>query len=40
MEFKLETIVKGEGVCKLMAEIQENEDGDWENETKLHMIDM
>ena len=40
LEFKPATIIKGQGLCKLMAEIQNNEDDDWENETKLHMIDM
>ena len=40
LEFKPATIIKGQGLCKLMDEIQNNEDDDWKNEAKLHMIDM
>ena len=40
LEFKPTTIIKGQGLYKLMAEIQDNEDGDWENEVELHMIDI
>ena len=40
LEFKTKTIIKGKGLCKLIAEIQDNEDGAWENEVELHMIDM
>ena len=40
LEFKPTTIIKGEWICKLMAEIQNDEDKDRENEVELHMIDM
>ena len=40
LEFKPTTIIKGQGLCKLMAKIQDKEDIDWENEAELHMIDM
>ena len=40
LEFKPTTIIKGQGICKLMAESKYNEYDDWENEAKLHMIDM
>ena len=40
LEFKSATIVKGQGLCKLMAESQDNEENDWKNETELHMIDV
>ena len=40
MEFKPVTIVKGQGLCKLMDDSQENEENDWKNETELHMIDV
>ena len=40
LEFKPATIIKGQGICKLMVESQDNEDDDWENEVELHMIDM
>ena len=40
LEFKPVTIIKGQVLCKLMPEIQDNEDDDWENEAELHMIDM
>ena len=40
LEFKPATIIKGQGLCKLMAKSQNNEDDDWENEVGLHMIDM
>ena len=40
LEFKLTTIIKGQGLCKLMAESQDDEEKDWENEAELHMIDM
>ena len=40
MEFKPATIVKGQGICKLMAKSQENEENDCKNETELHMIDV
>ena len=40
LEFKLETIVKGKGLCKLMAESQYNEDNNWDNEVELQMVDV
>ena len=40
MEFKPATIIKGQGLCKLMDESQNSEDEDSENEAELHMIDM
>ena len=40
LEFKTATIIKGKGICKLMAKIQDSEDDDWKNEAELHMIDM
>ena len=40
LEFKPKTIIKRQGLCKLMAQTQNNEDKDWENEAELHMIDM
>ena len=40
LEFKPTTIVKGQGVCKLMAESQDNEDNNWDNEVELHMVDV
>ena len=40
LEFKRTTIIKGQGLCKLMAEGQNNEDNDWENEAELHIIDI
>ena len=35
LEFKLATIIKGKGLCKLMAESQNSEDDDLENEYEL-----
>ena len=32
LEFKLATIIKGKGTCKLMTEGQNDEDDDWGNE--------
>ena len=40
LEFKLDTVIKGEGICMLMVVSKNNEDEDWENEAKLHIIDM
>ena len=40
LEFKPTTFVKGQGLCKLMAESKDNQEYDWKNETKLHMIDV
>ena len=40
MEFRQAIIIKGQGLCKVMVEIQGNEENGWENETELHMIDV
>ena len=40
LEFKLATIFKGKGLCKLMTESQNNEDNNWENEAELHIVDV
>ena len=40
LEFKTKTIIKGQGICKLMAESQDSQEGDQENEAEVHMIDM
>ena len=40
LEFNLATIIKIQGLCKLMAQGQTSEDNDWENKAELHMIDM
>ena len=38
LEFKPATIIKGQGLCKLIAEIHTNEDCDWENEAELNRL--
>ena len=38
LEFKLATIIKGQGICMLIVVSKNNEDEDWENEAKLHII--
>ena len=40
LEFKPATIVKGQGIFKLMIEGKNNEDISWDNEAKLHMVDV
>ena len=40
LEFKPTTIIRGQGICKLMAESKNGEESDWENEAEVHMIDM
>ena len=40
LEFKPTSIVKGQGLCKLMAKGNNNEENNWENEAELHMIDV
>ena len=40
LEFKPATIIKGQGLCKLIAEGHTNEDCDWENEAELNIIDV
>ena len=40
LEFKPASIVKGQGLCKLMTEGQSNEENSWDNEAELHMVDV
>ena len=40
LEFKPTSIVKGQGLCKLMAEGKNNEENNWDNEAELHMMDV
>ena len=40
LEFKPAAIVKGQGLCKLMTEGQNNEESSWDNEAELHMVDV
>ena len=41
LEFNLASIVKGQGLCKLMTESKDNEDSkNWENKAKLHLMDV
>ena len=40
LEFKPASIVKGKGLCKLMAEGKDNEENNWDNEAELHMVDV
>ena len=40
LEFKATTIIKGQGLYKLMATSQDGEESDWDNEAEVHMIDM
>ena len=40
LEFKTTTIIKGQVLCKLIAEGHTNEYCDWENEVELNMIDV
>ena len=40
LELKPTNIIKGNGLCKLMDEGQDDEDDDWRNEDELHMIDV
>ena len=40
LEIKPATIFKGKGLCKLMAEIQDNEYNNWDNGAELHMMDV
>ena len=40
LEFKPASIVKGQGLCKLMAEGKDNEENNWNNEAELHMMDV
>ena len=40
LEFKPDTIIKGQGFCKFLAESHTNEDHDVENEDELNLIDV
>ena len=40
MDFKPATIIKGQGLYKLLAEGHNNDDCDWENEVELNFIDV
>ena len=40
LEFKPKSIVKGQGLCKLMAKGKDNEENSWDNEAELHMVDV
>ena len=40
LEFKPSSIVKGQGLCKIMAEGKDNEENSWDNEVELHMVDV
>ena len=40
LEFKPASIVKGKGLCKLMAKGKDNEENSWDNEAELHMVDV
>ena len=40
LEFKPTSIVKGQGLCKLMTEGQNSEENSWDNEAELHMVDV
>ena len=39
LKFKPASIVKGQGLCKLMTEGKNNEENSWDNEAELHMVD-
>ena len=40
LEFKTTTIIKGQGLCKLLMENHANEYHDWENEVELNLIEV
>ena len=40
LEFKPASIVKGQGLCKLMTESKDNEEHNWKNEAELHLMDV
>ena len=40
LEFKPASIVRGNGLCRLMVEGNNNEESDWENEAELHMTEV
>ena len=39
-DFKPETIIKGQGLCKFLMENHTNEDHDWENDIELKLIEV
>ena len=40
LEFKPASVVKGQGLCKLMTESRNNEEQAWEDEAELHVMDI
>ena len=38
LEFKRDTIINVQGLCKFLAEIHANEGYNWENEAELNLI--
>ena len=40
LKFKPASIVKGKGLCKLMTESKDNKEHYWEDEAKLHLMDV
>ena len=40
LEFKPASIVKGQGLCKLMTKSGNNEEQSWEDEAELHVMDV
>ena len=40
LEFKPETIVKGQGLCRLIADKKNDKDPNWENEAGMNLIDV
>ena len=40
LEFKLASIVRGKGLCRLMAKGNSSEENNWENEAELHMMEV
>ena len=40
LEFMPASIVKGQGLCRLMTENGNNEEHAWEDEAKLHLMDV
>ena len=40
LEFKPASIVKGQGLCKLMTKRRNNEEQAWEDEAELHIMDV
>ena len=40
LKFKPASIVKGQGLCRLMTENRNNEEHVWEDEAELHLMDV